>query len=218
EVVRRALGSKLLAEPGTRHAYSNAGYMLLAAIVEAASGKEFEAFLEDHLFRPAGMEATGFPGPEWDRKAVAPGEGREGEPYSGTPLDEPASRGWYRRGAGGLLSTAEDLYRWARALEKGTVLSRASVRKLFTPHVPESEDGASFYGYGWVVDKTTRGTKVNWHNGGWYSYYSELRLYPDEGVIAVLTANRRGEALEEAWFGMLRTLFSPPPSTMANRE
>ena len=54
------------------------------------------------------------------------------------------------RGNGGVLSTTGDLYKWHQALEGEAILSREAKTKLFTPHVPEDEEGSSHYGYGWA--------------------------------------------------------------------
>jgi CubicO group peptidase (beta-lactamase class C family) len=48
----------LVAPPGTREIYSNAGYVLLACAVEGASGEPFDAYLRTHVLIPAGMTAT----------------------------------------------------------------------------------------------------------------------------------------------------------------
>src|SRR5688572_14197457 len=70
-LLARALGSRLRSPPGVEYRYSNAGYSLLAAIVEAASGMGYEEFLARHLFAPAGMTRTGYVLPRWDRDQVA---------------------------------------------------------------------------------------------------------------------------------------------------
>ncbi|UCD18095.1 MAG: serine hydrolase [Candidatus Zixiibacteriota bacterium] len=44
---------------GDRYEYSKAGYSLLAAIIEVVTGSEYEAFLRNNLFVPAGMHHTG---------------------------------------------------------------------------------------------------------------------------------------------------------------
>ena len=46
--------------PGARYRYTNAGYSLLAAIVEVASGMTFEDYLRQHIFTPAGMRSAVF--------------------------------------------------------------------------------------------------------------------------------------------------------------
>jgi len=46
--------------PGEKYRYSNAGFSLLAAIVEAASGETYEAYLRSHVFTPAGMRTVVF--------------------------------------------------------------------------------------------------------------------------------------------------------------
>ena len=55
EYAARALASKLRTAPGSQFFYSNAGYSLLGAIVEIASGKPYETYLAENLFLPAGM-------------------------------------------------------------------------------------------------------------------------------------------------------------------
>ena len=84
--MKAALASKLLWAPGTRYRYSNAGYSLLAAVIEKVSGKTYEEFLRGQLFLPAGMEKTGYRLPAWSAREVAHGYGPEGD--WGTPLDK----------------------------------------------------------------------------------------------------------------------------------
>ena len=59
EYVRRALQSTLLFKPGEGYEYSNAGYSLLAAIVEMVSGQPYEVYLTERVLKPAGMRETG---------------------------------------------------------------------------------------------------------------------------------------------------------------
>ena len=48
-------GEPLLFEPGTRFSYSNEGYAVLAAVIEALSGESFRDYLWRHVLEPAGM-------------------------------------------------------------------------------------------------------------------------------------------------------------------
>jgi CubicO group peptidase (beta-lactamase class C family) len=193
-----ALRSELLWAPGTRHRYSNAGYSLLGTIIEKVSGRPYEVFLADVLFEPAGLTRTGYRLPDWPEEQVARGY-RAGQDW-GTPLDKNwAEDGpyWNLRANGGLLSTVGDLYRWHVALGGDAVLAEASRDKMFTPHVPEDEEATSFYGYGWAITPTSRGTDLIWHDGGNGYFFADFRRYVDEGVVLIFatneSANRRVE-------------------------
>ena len=52
----------LLFEPGTSQRYSNAGYVVLGAVVEALSGQTYDGYVQEHIYKPAGMTETG----SWD--------------------------------------------------------------------------------------------------------------------------------------------------------
>ncbi|MGV9451538.1 serine hydrolase domain-containing protein [Streptomyces sp. NPDC003635] len=166
ELLRRAMASRLRAAPGQEFHYSNTGYSLLAAIVEEASGQTYEGFLARHLFAPAGMEQTGYVLPRWPRHLIAVEYDSKGR-SKGRPLDHPwADDGpyWNLRGNGGMLSTAEDMFRWHRALLGEEILPAAARDKLFEPRVTEPGADTS-YGYGWTISDTPDG-RLAWHDGG----------------------------------------------------
>jgi CubicO group peptidase (beta-lactamase class C family) len=143
EILRRVFAAPLRSAPGKEHFYSNAGYSLLAAIVEIVAGQSYERFVRENLFEPAGMHATGYKLPKWRDGQVAHGY-RDGQDW-GTILDKPwAEDGpyWNLRGNGGIHSTAGDMYRWHVALEGEAILSKAAKEKFFKPHVAEGP-GAS---------------------------------------------------------------------------
>jgi CubicO group peptidase (beta-lactamase class C family) len=189
EYVRRAMAAPLESPPGARFSYANAGYSLLAAIVERASGEGYEAYLHDHLFVPAGMRQTGYLLPRWPRETVAHGylEGRDW----GTILDKPwAPDGpwWQLRGNGGIHSTLGDMVRWSRALDTDVVLNAAERRKLFTPYVAEGPGARSSYGYGWSIERTPdHGTLIQ-HNGGNRVFVAEYQRFVDRGITIFLTS------------------------------
>jgi CubicO group peptidase (beta-lactamase class C family) len=207
EIIKRALASKLRTTPGQRYHYANAGYSLLAAIVETVSGQNYEAYLHENLFVPAGMNQTGYQLAKWRQEDIAQGY-QHTERY-GTILERPwAADGpyWNLRGNGGIHSTLGDMYRWHLALEGDKILSSAERDKLFTPHV--SEGGGSHYGYGWSVAKTRRGTRLIGHNGSDGIFYAECRRYLDDGVFVYLETNlselandRLGRWIDRVIFG-----------------
>lgn len=52
--------SRLRASPGRRGVYSNFGYLVLGAVVEAVSGRTYEEYVDENILSPLGMELTGF--------------------------------------------------------------------------------------------------------------------------------------------------------------
>jgi CubicO group peptidase (beta-lactamase class C family) len=189
--VATAMASRLEARPGAHYEYSNAGYSLLAAIVEEASGTSYERYLAANLFEPAGMASTGYVLPDWDPAQVAVEHDEDGA-AEGRPYDHPwADDGpyWNLRGNGGMLSTARDMYRWHVALEGDRILDDAAKEQLFEPWVREEPDGDTFYGYGWVIEDTDRGT-VQWHNGGNDWSYGEIARLPAARAMVFWVTNR----------------------------
>lgn len=199
QMVAKALGSRLHAEPGARYRYSNVGYSLLAAIVEKASGVSYEEFLQNELFTPAGMTQTGYVLPDWKRSKVAIEYDAKGR-SQGRPFDHPwAKEGpyWNLRGNGGILSTARDMLRWHAVLEQDTVLDQQAKAKLFQAHVLEEPGGDTHYGYGWVISDDDRLGRVAWHDGGNGWSYGLLTRLLDEGAVVFWVTNRVRHAARE---------------------
>jgi CubicO group peptidase (beta-lactamase class C family) len=220
EYVRRALQSTLLFKPGAGYEYSNAGYSLLAAIVEKISGQAYEAYLTEHVFKPAGMKESGYKAPAWAPDRVARGY-RGGEDW-GTivqRIQEPGAPYWTLRGNGGLHTTLGDMVAWHRALGTDAVLSKEARSKYVTPYVAEGPRGLSYYAYGWAVSKSARGTTVVQHNGGNGIYVAEFLRFPDEDAMLFLTSTDADvtatpivEVLERILFGGEAAL---PPRVVA---
>jgi CubicO group peptidase (beta-lactamase class C family) len=217
EYVRRALQSKLLFKPGDGYEYSNAGYSLLAAIVEKVSGQPYEVYLTERVLKPAGMRETGYKLPKWAADRIAHGYRDDGGDW-GTILEkiqEPDAPYWTLRGNGGLHTTLGDMLAWHRALDADAVLSKAARAKYFKPYVAEGPRGLSHYAYGWAVSTSARGTTVVQHNGGNGIYVAEFVRFPDEDAMlfltstdTTLTATPVVEVLERILFGGKATL--PP--------
>lgn len=211
ELIQKALASKLQYAPGEKHEYSNLGYSLLGAIIEMVTGKSYERYLRENLFKPAGMNKTGYMIPKWKREDLAVGYSRKDGSRWGTPVDHLWDKDgpfWNLRANGGLLSTAEDLYKWHLALEGEKVLSKAAKEKYYTPHIAEEPGGSSFYGYGWVIQKTGRGTKVIWHNGGNPYFFADFRRYVDDDVVIILATNSAMQPFQKDFVLAMQMIFA----------
>ena len=169
-------------KPGATYTYLNAGYGMLAAIVEIASGERFEDYVARRLFAPAGLKSTGF---EWQQRPDDPSiaVGYRGETVAQLqPVAAAGDAGWGQRGPGGVVTTVDDLQRWIHALRDDAVLSAASRKKMFTAYHGDE-------GYGWHVAPTERGTTVVHRGGGHPEVSSEVRWFPDEQSLIVIFRN-----------------------------
>ena len=210
EFIELAWQSPLVHDPGEDYLYSNVGYSLLAAVIEKVTGQSYEAYLRNALFLPAGMENTGYLLPNWQGDQVAIGYHR-GKAL-GRPNEQPwAEDGpyWHLRGNGGLLSTAEDMYRWHQALLGKTILSNPAKEKYYTPFVAETPDEFSFYGYGWVIVPTPRETLLITHNGGNGIFFADFWRYPTE-EIAIFIATNEASIESERLAGTLAQIILDP--------
>lgn len=192
-----ALKSKLVLGPGEGYRYSNVGYSLLGIVVELASGAGYERYLYDNLWKPAGMEHTGYLRPRYAKGDLAVAYG--GAERWGTPLDHPwlpDGPGWHLRANGGVLSTPADLYRWFQAMRAEKILSPEATRQFLTAHVQEDSERGSFYSFGWVVERTSRGTPFIWHNGGNGFSSAFMGFEPKEGVVVIVSSNVSGKVAD----------------------
>jgi CubicO group peptidase (beta-lactamase class C family) len=180
ELIRKVLEQKRL--PAGEWRYSNAGYNLLAAIIEKASGSSYPDYLRRAIFEPAGLKHTGVVGVDSARYGDAATAYRGFAPQ-GSVAAWP--RNWRTWGGGDLFSTAEDLARFARLLREGRIIPAAQWTKMTAPHVKlkQSED---VYGYAWFVGKT-----LLEHGGDTELGFScTMRWYPEEKIALILTSNR----------------------------
>lgn len=193
EYLERVFQRELFYEPGTVHYYSNAGYSLLAAIIEQVTGQAYEVFLHEALFEPAGMRHTGYLLPAWEEPPAVGYRGRRIDAPLRRPHDD-SGYTWNLRGNGGMLSTAEDMQRWHDALGTGEVLRDELVALMQTPHADEGI-GRTFYGYGWVVEPTAAGPLV-WHDGGNDYFFAQVLRYLEADLQVITLSNESSEVAE----------------------
>ncbi len=186
-----AMGQKLLSAPGEQWEYSNTSYSLLALLIEQVSGLTYEQYLYRNLFKPAGMEQTGYSRPGFKPENVAV-QHRSSQP-NGKPTEKPwegAEPYLHLKGNGGLLSTAEDLYRWHRALLGDNILSAEAKTKYFKPYLDAWEGRRNdSYAYGWFIQPTDRETTLIHHAGGNGYAFTYFFRFVDDGAAIIIVCN-----------------------------
>jgi CubicO group peptidase (beta-lactamase class C family) len=116
--------------PGSKYAYSNSNYNLLARILEVASGQDYGTYMRERIFTPLGLRATGHPASAAD---LIPQRASGYAPRGATEIENAPYLDWTAKtGNGSLYSTVDDLYAFHNAMVADKLLSRATREKIWT--------------------------------------------------------------------------------------
>ncbi|MEO7494240.1 MAG: serine hydrolase domain-containing protein [Massilia sp.] len=171
--------------PGSRSRYSDAGYVLLGAIIEKISEQPYAQFVAERIFVPLEMNDTACDRHERAPRLPALPHVRSGDAASAW-VAAPSMNMSQACAAGTLVSTIDDLAKWNRTISRGRLLRPASWARVFTPFKLNNGE-ASNYGYGWEVG-SLRGHALMSQGGAinGYSAYT-MRLPQDRVDVAVLS-------------------------------
>jgi CubicO group peptidase (beta-lactamase class C family) len=193
-------------EPGARFRYSNAGFMVLGAVVQKVSGKDYFEYVREHIYKPAGMINTDAYELDRDIPNLAYGYTAEG---LGDNFEDGARRNnlfmhVIKGGpAGGGYSTVEDLLRFDIALRQNKLLSAAQRDILISGKVDAM--GAK-YAYGFM-ESTINGKRIVGHGGGFPGINSQLDIYLDNGYTVAVMSNYDPPAAQNV-SGKLREMLT----------
>ncbi|MDX1392799.1 MAG: serine hydrolase domain-containing protein [Gemmatimonadota bacterium] len=202
-------------EPGEALIYNNSAYFLVGKIIEKASGRSYEEFIEERVFGPAGMRSSRYC--HKDELTPQRAKGYQMGADGLRPADYLDHRWPYS--AGSLCSTVEDLATWNQALhgdgEGGTLLTPASYAAMITPGT--LEDGTPVrYAKGLMITSRDGQTRIA-HGGGIFGYLSELRYLPDEDLSIVVLINTAGPVSPSAIATAIEDLVLGEPAPVVPR-
>lgn len=169
--------------PGTRHAYGNTGYTLLAAVSEAATGESWPALLQSHVFEPLGMTGAAAPRLGDVVTGMATGYTRAGRSYRRRGLRHVVP------GPGGIVATIDDLVAWEQLL--AGVPAHADLHRALVTGGVLSDGSPVGYGGGLALG-TYRGHVTHGHGGGFPGWSTWITHLPEIGVTAIVLANDEG--------------------------
>jgi CubicO group peptidase (beta-lactamase class C family) len=211
ELMKRFGSLPLVHQPGERWLY-NSGSDIQGVLISRVAGMSLEEFLRERIFEPLGMNDTAFsvPASKLDRLASSYWtnfETGEFEVFDGVDDSRWASPPVFESGAGGLVSTVDDLLAFGQMMLKGgkhgneRILSRPSVELMTTDHItPEQKALSDFFpdfwdshGWGFGVSIVTRRSDIaatpgryGWEGGYGTSWYVD----PKEELIGILMTQR----------------------------
>lgn len=188
--------------PGSRHEYSNYGFVLLGRVIEIASGQPYHDYVREHIFEPVGMISTDNL-PETQRPenlaigythAVAGVQGGAGPRTDGPgPAAEPLRAAddflpYRGTSAGGGYSSVGDMLKFANALGTERILSSPSIALLTTGKVETPWPGMK-YAYGFEDGITPDGVRRLGHGGGAPGMNGILWIFPSIQYVIIVLAN-----------------------------
>jgi serine beta-lactamase-like protein LACTB, mitochondrial len=179
----------LLFTPGLKYSYSSYAYNLLAGVVETASGLSYEAYLDEHIFKPAGMKQSHLEHPQ----EIVPNRARQYVKADGEPpvFNAPYADLSIKWAGGGIISTVEDLARYHIAINQGKLLKPETLALMYTPAT--LTDGTKVnYGLGWMVQTDAQGRTFVAHSGGATGGTTFLWRYPAGKVAVAILCNVAG--------------------------
>jgi CubicO group peptidase (beta-lactamase class C family) len=201
--------------PGTKFAYSNSGYFLLGAVIEAVSGRSYADFMSQRIFAPAGLTRTVVgDAASADNRAIGYQTTAGGAIEKAPPIDMSIPYA-----AGAIRSTATDLARWDAVLRAGTLVTEASQEQMYTPAPPSVKNGTG-YGYGWLI--TEGKDRVIHHDGGIDGFLTSYVRIEKAGLVLTVWTNNpivrldpiREAAVLVAFGGTAEPVEETPPEKL----
>ncbi|MEP0710304.1 serine hydrolase domain-containing protein [Algoriphagus sp.] len=182
-------------DPGEQYEYSNTGYVLLASIVEKATGKDFVELMREWIFQPLKMKSTDIRSLEEKAKVQTFAAGHlkdeNGNFVNANTFHSSDYTVWLgeRKGPGRVSSNAADLLKWDQALNTEKLVSKETMEEAFTPFRLNNER-RSYYGFGWEIEPKSPFGKMVMHTGDNPGYKTIIvRFIEEDKTIIILNNN-----------------------------
>jgi len=172
-------------EPGSRWRYSNYGMVLLGVVIERVTGQSYYDYVQDHIYKIAGMPSTGSL-PE-DQAVPDLSVGYMRSPETGGWVPNTDTLPYRGTSAGGGYSTVGDLFQFANALLNHKLLNAESTELLITGKAEAGPGGK--YAYGFEDQRDKNGNGWVGHGGGAPGMNGDLRIYLKSGYVVAVLAN-----------------------------
>jgi CubicO group peptidase (beta-lactamase class C family) len=192
-----------LFKPGEKYAYSNTGYVLLASIVEKASGQDFIDYCTRRIFKPLHMNKTRIRtnARKAGMKHFALGHIWVEEKQRFVRADSFPSSDYTiwlgnRKGPGRVSATAGNLLKWDKALYGDKLLPQQKIREAFQP-AQLNNDSLSNYGLGWMLKGLPVLGITTWHSGDNPGYRTRLMRYTGQRKTLIVLNNNAYPKYEE---------------------
>ena len=195
ELLRAAMQTPLEAEPGSRAAYSDIGFIVLGEILERITGESLDAFSKREIFDKLGMDHTLFCPPESMRERIPPTEDDQtfrNRVMRGEVEDENAWVMGGIAGHAGLFANVEDVARFAQCtLDGGAPVFKPETVELFTRRETSPAGTSRALGWDTPSSPSQSGQYFSPRSFGHLGYTgTSLWIDPERDLAVVLLTNR----------------------------
>lgn len=195
--------------PGTNCKYSDSGYIVLGAIIEAITKRSYEDFIRENIFLPLKMNSTYY---DHNQSIIC----KRATGYICKDKDKKIHANYidmsFPHAAGALASTVDNLYKWDQALKEATILSKKSRDSLFRIQGSSNEHKIN-YGYGFFIGPNNfeldqaRETIVG-HSGTIDGFRAASFRYVDNDLTIIILSNVENTHIHNLHLGIADIIYA----------
>jgi D-alanyl-D-alanine carboxypeptidase len=202
ELIGFVLDKKPLFPPGEGYRYTDAGYLVLGRLIEAAAGRSYYDLLQERILSPQGLSEVR-PADKSILTNITPGYmgGGSNLKKDGRMKFDPSSE-WT---GGGLITNPTMLVRFHSALAQGAIVTPQSLNLMVNSGWHDPSTPGSHYGFGLFVNDD--GNSFG-HGGLWPGYRTHVTHFVERGVTVAVQTNRDGRLDLE---GLVRRIAAMSP-------
>jgi len=204
--------------------YSNTAYIMSQMIIERVTGHSYASEIEQRFFHPLGLtdtyyEPNLYPPPILDRTVAGYFTNTDPDNASLKPILGKNVRDFsvsWAQGAGGIVSTPEDLTKWVRALYTGNILMPAQRRELMS--IVSNKTGEAIatttlndpHGFGLGVGQATmKGVGTFWYYEGiTLGYRMVYGYWPKQDAVIALALNSQPPSKQDHIGQLMQEVYS----------
>lgn len=175
---------ELAFKPGTSFLYSSFGYTILGAIIEKVTGKSYQVYMQENIWKPANMNQTNV---EQTKTNVYI---KLGSHFYRSPKNDLS----YTYSGGGIQSTAHDLLKFGKAILNYKLINPSTTELMI--QLSNNDNKETEYTFGWDNWTNPKLGKIIEHNGTQIGSSSYFRIYFDKKVVVASLANNLNSSKE----------------------
>jgi CubicO group peptidase (beta-lactamase class C family) len=172
--------------PGSKWAYRNTNYVLLGIIIHKITGKRYDEFLAERIFKPLGMASTRL----ISERDIIPNRAAGYELDDGQLTNQEWVSPTFNSTADGTLYfNVVDLAKWDEALYGTRLLKQDSLDRMWTVYpLNDGKPNPAGYGFAWMIGDQNGHKRIE-HGGAWQGFTCRISRYPDDSLTVVVLTN-----------------------------